>query len=905
MDNQKQVMIPRFALCAVLLFAICLSAAQSAVIRVSPTGSDSNNGSTWELAKKTIGEALYSARSFPGDEIWVAAGTYNETVTLKDGVKLYGGFKGTETAVCERNIQVNKTIIKGGGSLSGTITGRDRIGPTTEINGFTIISTGDYGIFCNGIHPTIANNIIIGAVLGISCTYASPTIKNNVITGCGVGISCYEYSSPTITNNTILGCGNSGICGSYGPWAQIKNNIIAFNASGIKKSSGSNNPTIANNCVYGNKTNYIGLLAGETDIQQDPMLECATYGKFHIQSNSPCINKGDDSASSSILIDIDGGPRKLGEHVDIGADESDGTDWPAYVPTIIRVSPTGDDANDGSSWDKAKKTIQAAIDAASAVGGNVWVAKGTYNQDLTLRSNCYLYGGFTGTEAALAERDIQANETVIAGGHDAVTARCGCSGSIDGFTIRGLARSAIYCQSSSPYINNNTIVGGNSQAIDYGIYCACSSPSISNNRITWNGGFGIYCESSSNASIANNTITGSKHSAVFCKSSSSAEICHNTIVDCYGGINCEDSSPNIISNSISRCSSGINCNRSTPSIFNNCISACEDGISCSYSPSKITNNTVVGCGRYGIKVYDYDSRYLPTITNNIVVFNMEGVTCSGRPKLSHNCVYGNNIDYNGLPAGPTDICSDPMFCDKAGGDFHLLSTSPCIDAGDESATTAGCLDIDNEPRAQGAAVDIGADEFKFRYRNYNISSARKMADGEAVLLGDSAFGEVAVSVVFPDCIYVESTSRSSGIRVEGASAELNQKVILTGVVATNGNGERLVRAHNIARQEEKYPIMPLGMPNKTVGGSDIESGQRGVAGGVGLSNIGLLVRTWGKVIDVGEDFFLIKDGSMDAVLRVQCHPSQVAQKDAFISVTGIVSIIKDETGYHPMVLLTS
>jgi pectin methylesterase-like acyl-CoA thioesterase len=133
------------------------------------------------------------------------------------------------------------------------------------------------------------------------------------------------------------------------------------------------------------------------------------------------LYKGDDSASSSILIDIDGGPRKLGEHVDIGADESDGTDWPAYVPTIIRVSPTGDDANDGSSWDKAKKTIQAAIDAASAVGGNVWVAKGTYNQDLTLRSNCYLYGGFTGTEAALAERDIQANETVIAGGHDAVT----------------------------------------------------------------------------------------------------------------------------------------------------------------------------------------------------------------------------------------------------------------------------------------------------------------------------------------------------------------------------------------------------------------------------------------------------------------------------------------------------
>ena len=77
-------------------------------------------------------------------------------------------------------------------------------------------------------------------------------------------------------------------------------------------------------------------------------------------------------------------------------------------------------------------------------------------------------------------------------------------------------------------------------------------------------------------------------------------------------------------------------------------------------------------------------------------------------ELNYNNVWGNGLaDYNNVSAGPNDISANPLFAGPAFGDFHLKSTSPCIDAG----TDVGIMvDIDGHARPAADGFDIGADE---------------------------------------------------------------------------------------------------------------------------------------------------------------------------------------------------
>ncbi|MCA9728530.1 MAG: hypothetical protein KC729_12655 [Candidatus Eisenbacteria bacterium] len=61
-------------------------------------------------------------------------------------------------------------------------------------------------------------------------------------------------------------------------------------------------------------------------------------------------------------------------------------------------------------------------------------------------------------------------------------------------------------------------------------------------------------------------------------------------------------------------------------------------------------------------------------------------------------------------AGTGCIGLDPEFVNYTAGDFHLLPTSPCIDAGDPVAPGIPPTDVDGETRPQGLAPDMGVDE---------------------------------------------------------------------------------------------------------------------------------------------------------------------------------------------------
>lgn len=78
------------------------------------------DGKSWATSYQTIQKGLDSAEQ-AGGEVWVAEGTYHPTdngdreisFQLKSGVNLYGGFKGTESALDQRDRETNVTILSG------------------------------------------------------------------------------------------------------------------------------------------------------------------------------------------------------------------------------------------------------------------------------------------------------------------------------------------------------------------------------------------------------------------------------------------------------------------------------------------------------------------------------------------------------------------------------------------------------------------------------------------------------------------------------------------------------------------------------------------------------------------------------------------------------------------------
>lgn len=84
-------------------------------------GSDGNDGLSWGNAKQTISSAIDEE----AEEVWVAKGTYRPTsgsdrsisIVLNQGLKLYGGFAGSESQLAERTNfghgEANETIISG------------------------------------------------------------------------------------------------------------------------------------------------------------------------------------------------------------------------------------------------------------------------------------------------------------------------------------------------------------------------------------------------------------------------------------------------------------------------------------------------------------------------------------------------------------------------------------------------------------------------------------------------------------------------------------------------------------------------------------------------------------------------------------------------------------------------
>jgi hypothetical protein len=644
---------------------------------------------------------------------------------------------------------------------------------------------------------------------------SAPTIVNNLIAanaaedGGGIFLADAKLQNPTgaaVVNNTIIANTGSGILwGNTSP--AIYNNLVAFNSAGLQRSDTSA-VTLQNNDVFGNTVlsqnyDYAGLpnATGQNgNISSDPLLANYLIGDFRLQSNSPCVNAGLTAFVTPGWPDIGGTSRVVGAAVDIGAYESTGITYNVPNP-VIRVSPAGNDANDGLSWATAKRTVQAGINAVNASlvkGGEVWVAQGTYTNHISVPAFVYVYGGFTGTEVNRDARNFSANRTILDGGGKPTVVFFESAGylvsALDGFTVQdggaytggqlpslaaGVRGGGINCTVSGPIIANNVIqfnsIGtpfdSSENSLGGGIYCYVAHAQIigniiANNEVldvTTGSGGGIYCVRSK-PTISTNLFfqNHANYGSALCGTVASVRFVANTVLtnfmyvsaggQPYSGANdgavyliaCTNFliQGNTIQGNWASFGGGIDLKGSEPGqVYNNLLIGnaafntfamigwgggifCQIGGPTIPSSLVIMNNTIVGNsapGPFGSDQGGGISLNLGTnkltLANNLIAFNSGGIYRNGNlpPSIfSNNCVT-NLVNYVNLSPGVGDINVDPRLVNRAAGDYHLLASSPCIDAG--TPLNAAPTDKDGVSRPLDgnndnvAAFDIGAFEF--------------------------------------------------------------------------------------------------------------------------------------------------------------------------------------------------
>lgn len=114
----------------------------------SENGDDKNDGLSWSSAKKTITAALNTA-STATEAIWVAAGTYNERVTMKDGVNVLGGF--AKTGNPDNKLDgVNRDISNANSNFMTVIDGQGGGRVLTQPANFNKLTTWEGFVIQNG-----------------------------------------------------------------------------------------------------------------------------------------------------------------------------------------------------------------------------------------------------------------------------------------------------------------------------------------------------------------------------------------------------------------------------------------------------------------------------------------------------------------------------------------------------------------------------------------------------------------------------------------------------------------------------------------------------------------------------------------------------------------------------------
>ena len=502
-----------------------------------------------------------------GDTVQVAANSYSENITLKNGVALIGADAATTT--------IN-------GNIAGSAVTSSNCDPNTLLDSFTItnglISNIDGGgMFISGGNPTITNctfeendirhangagmYIFNGSPLVSNCTFIDNTVNLGTAGNNGGGMYI-DNGSPLIINCTFWRNNAAGYGGGiYVDATPVLTNCIMWGNTATLGAPeifyGGGIPIISYSDIEGSGgsagwTGTVGIDGGG-NIDADPLLE--SIFDVHLQAGSPCIDAGDnDAVPVGVTMNMDGTQRFLDDlsTADTGNGTAPIVDMGAYeYDPYIYVDASAPAAGDGTTWATAYKYLQDGLADVAISGLDILVAEGTYYPDedeagnvtlgarsetFQLINGVYIRGGYQtgGTHV----REPSQYETILSGdllendgpdfaNNDENSIHVVTGSTItdpntilDGFTITaGNANGSgpdddgggMYNDSGSPTVISCTF-RGNSAFTGGGMYNSNSSnPIVTNCRFTGNvtsgAGGGMY-NSDSSPTVTNSIFTG-------------------------------------------------------------------------------------------------------------------------------------------------------------------------------------------------------------------------------------------------------------------------------------------------------------------------------------------------------------------------------------------------------------
>ena len=671
----------------------------NATIRyVKPGGAGTRTGVSWATASGDLNAMLLASAS--GDEVWVASGTYfptadvygitspinprNKTFFIPDGVKLYGGFDGTELQIQQRNPALNITTLNGNIGLSTTdtdnsynvvlaICNTNNSGGVT-LDGFSIIN----GNANDGSVYTYNGQSILPFAGGGAMIYngnnflANNNFSNNKCTFSGGAVFIASGGSSQISFCTFTSCNatqGGAISFQTGTLQLLNNNFTGNNTTGNGGAvyvSGATALVSIKNTFNNNIATGYGGGAFLRNIQTMSDLQSA------FQNNSA----------------RDGGAIYAETSLSLSADQT-------------RVSGNTGNSGGGIYLDNvsaAFKKIQANGNTGSNSGGAIYATNGTFTIDSSiLNSNQSGTGGAIFTSGCTATHSsFNGNTAQFQGG--AIYSQGSSILQYDTIASNTLTSNigingggGIYLEAGNSLVTNNIIKNNSAQYLaGAGIAATGGSATIRYNFIYGNSasvlGGGILVNNAT-CEISNNLIAGN-----------SCNLSGGGIAVFNGSIT---SSGNTIAGNTAIVDGGGLYFSGTASTVSNCI----------FWDNKLNGSSTAPGSDFYLSSLSVDKL---TFKHCLLQLNATNYTNTGSGNYDLGTGSTGNI-FNQNPAfiNPASVSGLDGILGTADDGYSLMGNSGAINTGNNSLIQPGiATDLSGTARIQGVSTDMGAYEFQ-------------------------------------------------------------------------------------------------------------------------------------------------------------------------------------------------